>query len=82
MKSIDAEVADFHTKMARSMHSLLKAFTEGFEAMDDAKSAEIQQLASENSVDDEDDERVEHFDKLNVGISNLETLTNLSLIHI
>ena len=34
MKTIDAEVADFHGKMARSMHSLLKAFTEGFEAMD------------------------------------------------
>ena len=34
MKNIDGEVADFHQKMAKSMHSLLKAFTEGFEAMD------------------------------------------------
>jgi predicted nucleic acid-binding Zn-ribbon protein len=34
MKNIDSEVADFHSKMAKSMHSLLKAFTEGFEAMD------------------------------------------------
>ena len=37
MQGIDAQVADFHEKMAKSMHSLLKAFTEGFEAMDRAK---------------------------------------------
>jgi hypothetical protein len=33
MKNIDAEVKNFHAKMAKSMHSLLKAFTEGFQAM-------------------------------------------------
>lgn len=37
MKSIDSEVSNFHQKMASSMHSLLKAFTEGFDAMDKAK---------------------------------------------
>jgi hypothetical protein len=41
MKNIDSEVADFHQKMAKSMHSLLKAFTEGFEAMDKAKTDEL-----------------------------------------
>jgi hypothetical protein len=30
--------------MAKSMHSLLKAFTEGFEAMDKAKEAELQSM--------------------------------------
>jgi hypothetical protein len=37
MKNIDGEVANFHQKMAKSMHSLLQAFTEGFEAMGKAK---------------------------------------------
>ena len=44
MKSIDGEVQNFHQKMAKSMHSLLKAFTEGFDAMDKAKSDEVQEL--------------------------------------
>ena len=41
MKNIDSEVNTFHQKMASSMKSLLKAFTEGFEAMDRAKSDEV-----------------------------------------
>ena len=41
MQSIDTQVADFHQKMAKSMHSLLKAFTEGFAAMDKAKEDQI-----------------------------------------
>lgn len=41
MQGIDSQVADFHSKMATSMHSLLKAFTEGFEAMDRAKEDQI-----------------------------------------
>jgi hypothetical protein len=44
MKSIDTEVQNFHQKMAKSMHSLLKAFTEGFDAMDKAKAEEVEQL--------------------------------------
>ena len=44
MKNIDSEVQNFHQKMALSMHSLLKAFTEGFEAMDKAKSDEVEEL--------------------------------------
>ena len=78
MRNIDAEVADFHTKMAKSMHSLLKAFTEGFESMDNAKQEEIKQLAAETASvdDDQDDKKIEKFDKLDVGISNLESLTN------
>lgn len=30
--------------MAASMHSLLKAFTEGFDAMDKAKSDEVKEI--------------------------------------
>jgi hypothetical protein len=44
MKNIDSEVQNFHQKMALSMHSLLKAFTEGFEAMDKAKMDEVDEL--------------------------------------
>jgi len=47
MKNIDSEVTNFHKKMARSMHALLKAFTEGFEAMDRAKVAEDEQALLE-----------------------------------
>ena len=73
MKNIDGEVADFHQKMAKSMHSLLKAFTEGFEAMDKAKSDEL-----ENQLEQQDAEqkRATKLDKLNLGISNLEALTS------
>jgi len=29
MKNIDTEVENFHTKMAKSMHSLMQAFNDG-----------------------------------------------------
>lgn len=73
MKNIDSEVADFHQKMAKSMHSLLKAFTEGFEAMDKAKTDE---LDNEMAQRDTDKKRANKLDKLNLGISNLEALTS------
>lgn len=73
MKNIDSEVTDFHQKMAKSMHSLLKAFTEGFEAMDKAKSDE---LDSELAEQEADQKRASKLDKLNLGISNLEALTS------
>jgi hypothetical protein len=41
MKAIDSEVSNFHQKMAKSMHSLLQAFDEGFSAMDKAKTDEV-----------------------------------------
>lgn len=44
MKEIDSEVTNFHQKMAGSMHSLLKAFTEGFDAMDRAKKDELDEI--------------------------------------
>lgn len=52
MKNIDAEVSDFHQKMARSMHSLLKAFTEGFEAMDKAKEDELNEIETSPDYDE------------------------------
>ena len=53
MKSIDSEVQNFHQKMALSMHSLLKAFTEGFEAMDKAKEDEVDELKQKRQNKDE-----------------------------
>lgn len=60
--------------MALSMHSLLKAFTEGFEAMDKAKSDEVDELKKKKEKKDE--QRVQKFDKVHSGISNLEALTS------
>lgn len=74
MKNIDTEVQNFHQKMALSMHSLLKAFTEGFEAMDKAKSDEVDELKQKKQKKEE--ARVEKFDKVHSGISNLEALTS------
>ena len=54
------------------MHSLLKAFTEGFEAMDKAKSDELDSQIAEKA----EKKRANKFDKLNIGISNLEALTS------
>jgi hypothetical protein len=39
--------------MALSMHSLLKAFTEGFEAMDKAKQDEIDELKQKKKLKEE-----------------------------
>lgn len=44
MREIDSQVTNFHQKMASSMHSLLKAFTEGFDAMDKAKKDELDEI--------------------------------------
>ena len=74
MKSIDTEVQNFHQKMAKSMHSLLKAFTEGFDAMDKAKAEEVEQLQIDK--DHREQTRVKKLDKLHSGISNLEALTS------
>ena len=90
MKNIDGEVTDFHQKMARSMHSLLKAFTEGFEAMDKAKEDELNEIETspdyeelvetggkkEEAVQEQAAVADDHFGKLSSGISNLESLTN------
>lgn len=53
MKNIDTEVSNFHQKMAKSMHSLIKAFTEGFEAMDKAKADEVDELAAQKKEREE-----------------------------
>jgi len=37
MQNIDSEVNNFHQKMAKSMHALMKAFEDGFQAMEKAK---------------------------------------------
>lgn len=65
--------------MGKSMHMLLKAFTEGFEAMDKAKADELAELHEDGEDADfevQDDQQIQHFDKLNMGISNLEALTS------
>jgi hypothetical protein len=37
MKKMDIEVKEFHSHMANSMSKLMKAFTDGFTALDKAK---------------------------------------------
>lgn len=71
MKNIDSQVQNFHQKMALSMHSLLKAFTEGFESMDKAKEDEVDELKQKKEA-----QRVQKFDKVHTGIDNLEQLTS------
>jgi hypothetical protein len=55
------------------MHSLLKAFTEGFEAMDKAKTDELDNELAERATEKK---RANKLDKLNLGITNLEALTS------
>lgn len=74
MKNIDSEVNNFHQKMTTSMKSLLKAFTEGFEAMDKAKGDEVAQLQIEKA--ERDTKRVKKLSKISSGISGLEALTS------
>ena len=37
MKQMDTEVKEFHNHMATSMAQLMKAFNDGFQALDKAK---------------------------------------------
>jgi hypothetical protein len=60
--------------MAKSMHSLLKAFTEGFDAMDKAKTDEVNELTIQN--EERQKKRVRKLDKIHSSISNLEQLTS------
>lgn len=57
------------------MHSLLEAFTEGFEAMGKAKKEEEEE-EEENGDVELTQRRIEKFDKIHSGISNLEALTS------
>jgi hypothetical protein len=74
MKNIDSEVANFHQKMAKSMHSLLKAFTEGFEAMDKAKAEELVEIKNRRKKK-RSEKRIKKMEKIEKGISNLQILT-------
>lgn len=60
--------------MASSMHSLLKAFTEGFDAMDKAKSDEVNEIQTQKK--EQEEKTVQKFDKIHSGISDLEALTS------
>lgn len=41
MKQMDTEVKEFHNHMANSMSGLMKAFNDGFAALDKAKKEEL-----------------------------------------
>ena len=41
MKQMDNEVKEFHNHMANSMSGLMKAFNDGFSALDKAKKEEV-----------------------------------------
>lgn len=45
MKKMDNEVKEFHNHMANSMSGLMKAFNDGFSALDKAKKEEPSQEA-------------------------------------
>ena len=62
--------------MAKSMHTLLQVFTEGFEAMGKAKHEEEEEEEEESSDVELSQRRIEKFDKIHSGISNLEALTS------
>jgi len=74
MKTIDSEVTNFHKKMAKSMHTLLKAFTEGFEAMDRAKMEEEEQARIERTQLEL--ARKQKLEKLNSGIQSLQQMSS------
>jgi hypothetical protein len=74
MKNIDSEVGNFHQKMAKSMHSLLKAFTEGFEAMDKAKADELVEIKQRRNKRNQ--KRMKKMEKISTGISSLQELTS------
>lgn len=73
MQGIDAEVQNFQAKMSKSMHSLMQAFNEGFEAMEKAKKEE----GTDIKVDAKRNEkRVKKMNKIHSGMANLEALTS------
>jgi 1,4-alpha-glucan branching enzyme len=49
MKQMDQEVKDFHNHMANSMSGLMKAFNDGFAALDKAKKEEVPEGAKPNA---------------------------------
>ena len=73
MQGIDAEVQNFQAKMSKSMHSLMQAFNEGFEAMEKAKKEE----GTDIKVDAKRNEkRFKKMNKIHSGIANLEALAS------
>lgn len=58
------------------MHLLLEAFTEGFEAMGKAKQEEEEEEEEDSGDVELTQRRMEKFDKIHSGISNLEALTS------
>ena len=49
MKSMDSEVKEFHNHMAESMSGLMKAFNDGFAALDKAKKEEVPPVVQEET---------------------------------
>ena len=52
--------------MGKSMHALLKAFTEGFEAMDKAKSDELSEIQTKRNKRNQ--KRIKKFNKIHSGM--------------
>lgn len=50
MKKMDSEVKDFHNHMANSMSGLMKAFNDGFTALDKAKKEEKPEEAAQEEA--------------------------------
>ena len=60
--------------MAKSMHSLLKAFDDGFKSMEKAKKEEVSDL--EVQKQEKSKKTAQKFEKIHSGISNLQALTS------
>jgi hypothetical protein len=73
MQGIDSEVHNFQAKMSKSMHSLMQAFNEGFEAMEKAKKEEGADVKVEAK---KNEKRVKKMNKIHSGMANLEALTS------
>ena len=59
MKSMDSEVKEFHNHMAESMSGLMKAFNDGFAALDKAKKEEVPSAEQEETKQEETTEKKE-----------------------
>jgi len=79
MKNIDTEVTNFHQKMAKSMHNLIKAFNDGFEAVEKSKKDEAEETEQEIKTGGnvgQHENRVKQMEKTHSGLANLEALTS------
>ena len=60
---MDSEVKEFHNHMAESMSGLMKAFNDGFAALDKAKKEEVPPAVQEEAKQEEGEKKEEVIEK-------------------